>query len=204
MRCRRTTSSRGTSRSQTKRGLGSRSAGPCRPQSLPELDDDRDMVRAQRVPAARPLIFVRCRAPCASTINGAVAATDLRECNASVVTLGPRSGSARCGVRGHRRRISFDSSAGPASRVDSAAPSHAMWELGRIAAASDAVSAAFDAGPDSVLDELRALDSPDADDFLERFDTFPVRARLTCAKRVRPLRHVRGKSGHGLRSQRST
>ena len=47
-----------------------------------------------------------------------------------------------------------------------------MWELGRIAAASDAVSAAFDAGPDAVLDELRASDSPDAADFLERFDTF--------------------------------
>ena len=47
-----------------------------------------------------------------------------------------------------------------------------MWELGRIAAASDVVTTAFEAGPDNVLDELRASDAPDAADFLERFDTF--------------------------------
>ncbi|MEP6299442.1 MAG: PEP-utilizing enzyme, partial [Ilumatobacter sp.] len=56
--------------------------------------------------------------------------------------------------------------------VDSAAPSHAMWELGRVAAASDAVSAAFADGPDLVLDRLRDTGSADAEDFLERFDAF--------------------------------
>ncbi len=56
--------------------------------------------------------------------------------------------------------------------VDSAAPSHAMWELGRVARQSPAVSAAFDAGPDEVLDRLRASDDPAAADFAERFDQF--------------------------------
>lgn len=58
--------------------------------------------------------------------------------------------------------------------VDSAAPSHAMWELGRIARASDEVSAAFDAGPDEVLATLQASDSDDARDFMDRFEQFLV------------------------------
>jgi pyruvate,water dikinase len=56
--------------------------------------------------------------------------------------------------------------------VDSAAPSHAMWELGRVARRSPTISAAFDAGPDEVLDRLRASDDPAAGDFVERFDRF--------------------------------
>jgi pyruvate,water dikinase len=56
--------------------------------------------------------------------------------------------------------------------VDSAAPSYAMWELGRTARASGAVSAAFDAGPDHVLDLLRAENGPDEQHFVEQFDRF--------------------------------
>jgi phosphohistidine swiveling domain-containing protein len=56
--------------------------------------------------------------------------------------------------------------------VDSAAPSHAMWELGRLAAASPVVAAAFEAGPDSVLDRLRDSDDPAAAEFLTHFDLF--------------------------------
>jgi pyruvate,water dikinase len=57
--------------------------------------------------------------------------------------------------------------------VDSAAPSHAMWELGRTAAASADVSKAFDtAGADGVLDALRASGSADAKAFLAKFDEF--------------------------------
>ena len=58
--------------------------------------------------------------------------------------------------------------------VDSAAPSHAMWDLGRFAAASPAVAAAFEAGPDAVLDRLRASDDPSAAEFLARFGQFLV------------------------------
>lgn len=56
--------------------------------------------------------------------------------------------------------------------VDSAAPSHAMWDLGRAAKASAAVSTAFEAGPDAVLDRLRADGSPEATNWLDAFDRF--------------------------------
>ena len=66
--------------------------------------------------------------------------------------------------------------------VDSAAPSHAMWELGRLARRSTAVNAMFEAGADQVLDRLRADASADADadehadaaTFLDRFGQFLV------------------------------
>lgn len=56
--------------------------------------------------------------------------------------------------------------------VDSGAPAHAMWALGRQARASAAVSAAFDAGPDEVLALLAADGDADARAFLDAFDTF--------------------------------
>lgn len=58
--------------------------------------------------------------------------------------------------------------------VDSAAPSRAMWELGRQAAASGEVSAAFEQGPDSVVTTLQASASDDAAAFLTAFDDFLV------------------------------
>ena len=56
--------------------------------------------------------------------------------------------------------------------VDSAAPSHAMWELGRAAGNSATVTAAFEAGPDAVLDRLGACDDPAAAEFVDRFEQF--------------------------------
>jgi rifampicin phosphotransferase len=56
--------------------------------------------------------------------------------------------------------------------VDSAAPSHAMWELGRLARQSSVLTAAFEAGPHHVLDQLRASDDPDAAAFLAGFEGF--------------------------------
>ncbi len=54
--------------------------------------------------------------------------------------------------------------------VDSAAPSWAMWRLGRTVAGSPALGRAFDAGVDGLLDRLRAL--PEADGFLSAFGEF--------------------------------
>src|SRR5207249_3851286 len=54
--------------------------------------------------------------------------------------------------------------------VDSAAPSFAMWELGREAVASPAVTAAFDRGVDGLVERLRA--DPEAKSFIEHFDRF--------------------------------
>ena len=56
--------------------------------------------------------------------------------------------------------------------VDSAAPSHAMWDLGRSARNSAVVDAAFEAGADDVLDRLRASDDPAASAFLAEFGQF--------------------------------
>lgn len=56
--------------------------------------------------------------------------------------------------------------------VESAAPSAAMWELGRIAASSDAVSAQFDQGVAGLLDRLGSLDDSAATKFLEGFEQF--------------------------------
>ena len=56
--------------------------------------------------------------------------------------------------------------------VDSSAPSHAMWELSRLAQQAPAVIAAFEAGADQTLEKLRASDNPDAKTFVTRFDRF--------------------------------
>ncbi len=62
-----------------------------------------------------------------------------------------------------------------AGGVASAAPSQALWDLGRAVAASPALTAAFDAGVDGALDRIRAAaDGGDgsARTFLESFDAF--------------------------------
>jgi len=139
--------------------------------SLPELDDDRDMVRAQR--AQRPDLASLSDAALLARARSMVPLLQQTFENAMRVSslsgLGPGALGAVCEGIGDPT-LAIRLLAG--IEVDSAAPSHAMWELGRIAAASDVVSKAFDAGPDNVLDELRASDASDAADFLERFDTF--------------------------------
>jgi rifampicin phosphotransferase len=59
--------------------------------------------------------------------------------------------------------------------VDSAAPSMALWELGRQASASPAITAAFDQGPDDLLDRLRGEEGDDVRLFLEGVDDFIAR-----------------------------
>ncbi|MGB3735666.1 MAG: PEP-utilizing enzyme [Ilumatobacter sp.] len=138
---------------------------------LPMLDADRDMVREQR--ANRPDLAEMTDSALLARARSMVPL--LQRCfeNAMVVSslasLGPGALAAVCEGIGDPS-LSIRLLAG--IEVDSAAPSHAMWELGRVAAASDAVSAAFADGPDLVLDRLRNTGGADADDFLERFDAF--------------------------------
>jgi pyruvate,water dikinase len=54
--------------------------------------------------------------------------------------------------------------------VDSAAPSMAMWDLGRLVAGSESLTAAFDAGVDGLLARLRADGGKDATRFLDGLD----------------------------------
>ncbi len=57
-------------------------------------------------------------------------------------------------------------------QVDSAEPSHAMWDLGRGAAASAEVTAAFDAGVHGMLDRLAGSEAPDVVAWLGQFEAF--------------------------------
>jgi pyruvate,water dikinase len=59
--------------------------------------------------------------------------------------------------------------------VESAAPSLAMWELGRLVADSDTLAAIFDAGIDGLDDRLRHSSETDATEFVEAFDDFVYR-----------------------------
>lgn len=138
---------------------------------LPALDADRDMARAQR--ANRPDLSTLTDSAVLARARSMVPLLQRAFENAMIVSslasLGPGALAAVCEGIGDPS-LSIRLLAG--IEVDSAAPSHAMWDLGRVAHASEAVSAAFGSGPDAVLDQLRASDSPDAADFLDRFDTF--------------------------------
>ncbi|MEE3257318.1 MAG: PEP-utilizing enzyme, partial [Actinomycetota bacterium] len=56
--------------------------------------------------------------------------------------------------------------------VESAAPSMAMWELGRTAAASESINAAFDLGIEGLDARLRNDDDSDVANFVAAFDQF--------------------------------
>jgi rifampicin phosphotransferase len=58
--------------------------------------------------------------------------------------------------------------------VDSAAPSFALWKLSRAARSSPAVSAAFDQGVDTVLEQLTASTDPAVVDWMQAFDAFEL------------------------------
>lgn len=58
--------------------------------------------------------------------------------------------------------------------VDSALPSHALWKMSRAIRADEALTAAFDAGVDGVLERVAAIDSHAARSLLADWDAFIV------------------------------
>jgi len=138
---------------------------------LPELEADRRLVRWLR--EQRPDLSTLTDSALLARARSMVPLLQQTFENAmrvsSLASLGPGALGAVCEAIGDPT-LSIRLLAG--IEVDSGAPSHAMWELGRVAAASDEIAAAFDIGPDHVLDALRASDSAEARDFLDRFDTF--------------------------------
>ncbi len=151
--------------------LGESMAWTMATESLPELDADKSLARAQR--ANRPDLARLSDAALIARARSMVPVLQQVFENAmrvsSLSSLGPGALGAVCEALGDptmaiRLLAGID--------VDSAEPSHAMWDLGRVAAASRDVAAAFDTGADNVLDALRAAGSADALDFLSRFDQF--------------------------------
>lgn len=56
--------------------------------------------------------------------------------------------------------------------IDSAAPSQAMWELGRLVAQSPGLASEFDKGVEGLHERLRAASDPEATRFVTEFDRF--------------------------------
>jgi phosphohistidine swiveling domain-containing protein len=140
--------------------------------SLPFLDDDREL--AARVRHERPdltslsdsALHARARAMLPyvqQTFESAMVVSSLSALGTGVL-------GAMCETLGDPT-MAIRLLAG--IEVDSAAPSHAMWELGRLARSSAEVSAAFDAGVDGVLDRLES-GGEDAATFLSRVRQFLV------------------------------
>jgi rifampicin phosphotransferase len=151
--------------------LGATMAWAMSTDSLPELDGDRQLahqLRAQR-PDLSALTDAALIARARAMVPYIQQAFEGGMRVSTLASLGPGALAAICEGLGDAS-LSIRLLAG--IEVDSAAPSHAMWELGRIAKASDEVSKSFDAGPDRVLEQLRASTSADAADFLRRFDQF--------------------------------
>jgi rifampicin phosphotransferase len=138
---------------------------------IPELNADRTLARAQR--DSRPDLAALTDAALIARARSMVPIVQQLMENAmrvsSLASLGPGALGAICGELGDPS-LAIRLLAG--IEVDSAAPSHAMWELGRTAGESDELTAAFVAGPDEVLDRLRASSSETATDFLTQFDRF--------------------------------
>lgn len=77
----------------------------------------------------------------------------------SLVSVGPGALAAICAGIG-RPELSIELLAG--IEVDSAAPSHAMWALSRTARASAALTSAYEAGVDDLLDRLATTGTQEA------------------------------------------
>lgn len=153
--------------------LGASMAWAMSTTSLPELDADRALVRSLR--AQRPDLSALTDSALHARARSMVPYIQQTFENAmrisSLASLGPGALAAICEALGDSS-LSIRLLAGV--EVDSAAPSHAMWALGRLAHGSPAVSAAFREGPDRVLAALRASDDPAAAEFVTRFDEFLV------------------------------
>jgi len=151
--------------------LGATMAWTMSTDALPALDADRDLARAVR--RQRPDLSGLTDAALLARAHSMVPVLQQTFENAMIVSsmasLGPGALSAICDALGDAS-MSIQLLAGV--EVDSAEPSKAMWRLGRAAAASTAVAAAFDGGVDGVLDQLASSSSPEATVWLADFHAF--------------------------------
>lgn len=139
--------------------------------ALPELDADQILARAQR--AGRPDLAGLTDAALVARARSMVPLVQQTFENAMRVSsmsgLGPGALGAICSSVGDAS-VAVRLLAG--IEVDSAAPAHAMWELGRAARASASVSAEFDAGVDGLAERLTASEHDDARSFAAAIEAF--------------------------------
>ena len=151
--------------------LGASMAWAMSVESLPDLEADRELARSLR--AQRPdltaltdsALHARARAMVPyiqQTFENAMRVSTLS-------SLGPGALGAICEGLGDAT-MAVRLLAG--IEVDSAAPSYAMWELGRAARASAEITEAFAAGPDNVLARLEASGTDEAAAYLGDFSQF--------------------------------
>lgn len=151
--------------------LGERLAWVMSVETLPELDREKEAVDTLR--ATRPdlttwhdaLVLARAR----SVVPYLQVTMSTGMVVSSFASIGPGALGAICEALGDAS-MTIRLLAGVA--VDSALPSFAMWDLSRLARSSTELSAAFDQGPDGLLDRLRASGSDDAVGFVAAFDQF--------------------------------
>ena len=151
--------------------LGESMAWAMSAEALPFLDDDKELARSLR--ESRPDLSTLSDAALIARARAMMPYIHQMFENAMVVSslsaLGTGALGAICDELGDPT-MAIRLLAG--IEVDSGAPSRAMWELGRFARSSTEVSAAFEAGPDAVLDRLEAEGGEDARAFLARFEQF--------------------------------
>lgn len=151
--------------------LGETMAWTMSTDALPALDVDRDLAHHAR--RSRPELSTLTDAALLARAHAMVPLLQQTFENAMIVSsmasLGPGALGAICDALGDAS-MSIQLLAGV--EVDSAEPSKAMWRLGRAAAASAAVTEAFEPGVDGVLDRLAASSSPEAAVWLAQFDEF--------------------------------
>jgi rifampicin phosphotransferase len=139
--------------------------------ALPELDADKLLARTLR--EQRPNLQELTDAALIARARAMVPYVQQMFENAmrvsSLSALGPGALSAICEGLGDPS-LSIRLLAG--IEVDSAAPSHAMWALGRLINKSAVVRSAFDAGPDGVLGLLGTSHDREAGEFLAQFEAF--------------------------------
>ncbi len=159
--------------------------------SLPHLDADRELALQLRVsrPNLATLTDSALHARARAMMPYVVQTFENAMIVSSLSSLGTGALAAICEELGDPT-LAIRLLAG--IEVDSAAPAHAMWALGRLARESEVVSAAFDfvngarldnglgegtdnrldAGIGGLLDTLRASGDPDAGEFLAKFALF--------------------------------
>jgi len=153
--------------------LGASMAWAMSTTSLPDLDADKALVRELR--AQRPDLTQLTDSALHARARAMVPYIQQTFENAMIVSslsaLGTGALGAICEGLGDPT-LAIRLLAG--IEVDSAAPSHAMWALGRLALAAPEIADAFAAGPDEVLARLETSGTEAAQGFLREFRQFLV------------------------------